>query len=464
MEAGHGNALAFMRDVRLLLSGSGDEGSQRTNRRVRVCHIFGWTEGATWMVEQLLELRDRHGFEVSAVIAGDHGGLPDRLRAEGIPFNTADFPLPGQKRFLRLAAPALRLAAILRRERIDVVQTHSSVFTVVARLAAWIADVPVRLTMVTTPVYLGASTHRRIERATCWMDSAVIPSCEYSRSVYRQLGVSEDRLPVIYYGVDERRFDHESVVAANVRAEFGWNADSPVVAMIAYFYAPNSVSEHIPRSLWGKNIKGHEDLLCCVPSVLAEFPEAKFLIVGKGWGMEGERSAHWIESLVSRLRLQESVALAGYRTDVPNILKAVSVTVCTSLIENLDGSIESLLMGRPMVSTRVGGMPDAIRDGETGVLVRPADPEDLARGIRELLRDPSRARALGEAGRRLALIRFTLERTGRDLSALYRRLLVRNGIRVAGHRPATSVKRLLALPLILAQLEAGSPHRPDTEG
>ena len=73
--------------------------------------------------------------------------------------------------------------------------------------------------------------------------------------------------------------------------------------------------------------------------------------------------------------------------------------------------MESLLMARPTVATRVGGLPDLVIDGQTGVLVNPSDPEDLARGICTLLRDPARGRALGLAGRALALRTITLKKT-----------------------------------------------------
>jgi len=101
----------------------------------------------------------------------------------------------------------------------------------------------------------------------------------------------------------------------------------------------------------------------------------------------------------------------------------LNVSVQASLNENLGGTIESLLMECPVVATRVGGMVDSVRDGETGVLVNPASSEDLARGILQLLRDPERARSLGRAGRRLMLEDFTLAATVRKLNALYIRCL-----------------------------------------
>jgi glycosyltransferase involved in cell wall biosynthesis len=92
------------------------------------------------------------------------------------------------------------------------------------------------------------------------------------------------------------------------------------------------------------------------------------------------------------------------------------------LSETLGGTIEALLMERPTVGTRVGGIPESVRHEETGLLVPPADPAALAAAIERLLANRDEARRFGVAGRKLMLERFTLSRTGADLDALYRRI------------------------------------------
>ena len=106
----------------------------------------------------------------------------------------------------------------------------------------------------------------------------------------------------------------------------------------------------------------------------------------------------------------------------------------------------------PLVATRVGGMVDSVRDGETGVLVEPANADELARGILQLLRDPERAHRLGRTGRKLMLERFTLSRTVRDLSELYNRLLRRDGDARRKYRLWVSCCRLIVLGPVSAYL------------
>jgi glycosyltransferase involved in cell wall biosynthesis len=157
-----------------------------------------------------------------------------------------------------------------------------------------------------------------------------------------------------------------------------------------------------------------------------------------------------VKELVQRLGLESSVIFPGYRADANRILREASVAVQASLNENLGGIIEALLMGCPTVATRVGGMVDAVIDGETGVLVCPGDPEDLARGIKQMLRDPERARAMGRAGRELMLGRFTLQRTASDLAELYNHLISKTRKHRKGYDPVVSVARLcLAVPLFV---------------
>ena len=415
----------------------------------KVCHVVTGTQGATWMCEQLRELRDRHGFEVAAVVSGESGRLIDRLDAEGIPHFAANFEFGTPRAILRAPLTIFRLARHFRRERFDVVQTHVFVSMVFGRIAAWLADVPARVSMISGPFHLKAHTSRWIERATCRMETALVPSCEESLRLCRELGVREEKLTLVYYGADERRFDPAQTPPVNIRGQFGWPEDTPVVCMVAYFYPPFSATRWRPAFLHGRAVKGHEDLIKAAPAILARFPSAKILLVGSGWGDEGPAYMEEVRELVRGMNLEESVVFTGFHPDVSGLLREADVAVQPSLEENLGGTIEALLMECPLVATRVGGMVDAVLDGKTGVLVNPSSPRELAEAINGLLGDRARARALGRAGRKLMLERFTLSRTAKDLAELYRRLLAKEERRRKFYQPLVSLWRLsLALPLL----------------
>lgn len=419
---------------------------------VKICYVVDTTVGAHWAFEQLRELRDKCGMEVTAIVSGRQGSLVDKLRSEGIPLYAWNFSFNGFIGIWALPIRVLRLARLFRRERFAVVQTHLFRSMIIGRLAAWLADVPVRLTMIAGPYHLETHTLRWLDGFTCWMDTTLIASCEYTRRLYRQMGVPFKRLALIYYGPDERVFDPKEVQPADLRAEFGWEAETPLIGMVAYFYPPSRISGQTPPNLYGRGIKGHEYLIRAAPAVLAEIPTAKFLLIGSAFTEGRQKYVEELRDLVARLGLQESVIFTGFRSDVNNILRELDVAVQPSLNENLGGTIETLLMECPIVVTKVGGMVDSVRHGETGILVEPANPDDLAEGILKLLRDPERARELARKGRKLMLERFTLSVTVRELSELYEKLLGRGGNAARKYRLWISICRLLVLAPVTAYL------------
>lgn len=421
-------------------------------RRLKICHIAATTQGATWLFEQLRELRDRYGHDVAVVLNGSEGPLIERFKVARIPVYTADFDFTSDPQLSNLSNKATLLAALLQQHRFDVIQTHLFHSMVVGRIAAWMANVPVRLSMVAGPFHLNAYTSRWIDRTTCWMDTAILPSCQYSRTIYRDLGVSDERLSVIYYGPDAHHFDPSLVESAELRRHHHWPDNTPLIGMIAYFYGELGVNRWTPQTLQGKSVKGHEDLIRAAPIVLQEYPHAKFLLVGGGWHESGHAHLHRMQSLVKELGLQDSVIFAGLRSDIPKIYRDLDVSVQPSLNENLGGTIELLLMECPTVATKTGGMTNSIIDGQTGILVNPGDPSDLAQGILRALRDPIWAKELAKAGRSLMLSRFTLETTVADLDKLYQSLSSHSGSRLRFAIARKTIGRMICFGVTLRLL------------
>jgi glycosyltransferase involved in cell wall biosynthesis len=398
--------------------------------RPRVVHVAGATENADWLVDICRRLRD-DGWDVSAVIGAPEGGLAAALRAHGIPFQMIPLsfaPHWGRLRVLvyvvRMPLAILALARLFRREHVQVVHTHifNTIFT--GRLAAWLAGVPARVSMVPGPRHLDAGLTRTADRLTWWMDHRVIAGSEYTAARYRALGLREPRLSMIPYGASAERFDPARTDGPRIRREYRVAEGAPLIALVAYFYPPQS-GWQTPPALRGRGLKGHEYFLAAAARVRERHAGARFLLVGGGWGSAGEAYRQGLEARCRADGLADSVIFTGFRRDVPDILAACDVAVQCSLSENYGGTIESLLMARPTVATRVGGMPETARDGETALLVPPADSAALAAAILTLLDDPVRAQALARAGRALMLDRFALTQTARAIGATYERLLDR---------------------------------------
>src|SRR5215217_2225458 len=178
------------------------------NKRLKVCHIFAGTEGGRWVYEQLDALGRDHDCETVALLGGTEGPTVDLCRNAGIRTEAFDFRVFSWRALPSLPFRILKLALWLRRERFDVVQSHILPSTFFARPSAWLADVPVRLTMSTSPYYMQAPSIRWMEVATVGMETGMIPSCAVTADLYAEAGVSPRLIqPILYYGPHEDRFD-----------------------------------------------------------------------------------------------------------------------------------------------------------------------------------------------------------------------------------------------------------------
>ena len=348
------------------------------------------------------------------------------------------------------------MARLLRRLRPDVVQYHMMPALIVARLAAWLVDAPLRFAMIPGPYYLEAPVYGDIEAGTAWADTKVIATCERTRTLYVERGVDRSHVELAYYGPDDEHFDPARADGARVRRELGVSPSQPVIGMVAYFYPPTTDREFVPLRLVGRAIKAHDVLLRAVPRVLQRFPDAKVVLVGRGWGPGGEEHRRHMMTLAEDLGVRDSVVFAGERADVPDILAALDVALQCSRCENLGGSIEALMMAKPLIATRIGGLVDSVIHERTGLLVPLDDAEELGDAIVRLLEDRDFARRLGEAGRRLMLDRFTLGRTVDDLDRFYARGLADGRLgdepRRQRYRLHVTMLRALLLPVRVAPL------------
>jgi len=169
-------------------------------------------------------------------------------------------------------------------------------------------------------------------------------------------------------------------------------------------------------------IKNHAVFLRAAKLVCGSLPAARFLIVGDG----PERAR--LEALTEQLGLKGRVIFLGFRDDLPRIYADCDATALSSDNEGMPVAlIESLAAATPAVATDVGETREVIRDGESGFVVPPSDPEALAGALLELLRSPERAKQMGLAGRRHVYPRFSIERLAADTAGLFRSLLQEKG-------------------------------------
>lgn len=295
---------------------------------------------------------------------------------------------------------ASKLRGLIRSWRPDVVHMHTSHAHTLGVVAARTARVG--RTVVSRRVDF--SIYRNALRLS-WFKYrfGVDRFIAISRGVRDQMvrdGIPASRISIVHSGIDLSRFD--GVRPHDYRAEFGLPEGAPVILDVAAFG-------------WHK---AQEFLVRATPAILARFPEARVFLVGEGECMPRIREE------VRSLGLEDKIVLTGFRGDVPSLLAGCDCFVMCSVLEGLCTSLlDALALRRPAVGTAVGGIPEVIVDGVTGLLVPPRDPGALADAVVRLLGDRALGARLADGGRRHVEERFTVDAMVEGTLGVYRELV-----------------------------------------
>jgi len=294
----------------------------------------------------------------------------------------------------RIFPSAMRLIWRLWRRRCDILHAHGGRDHVLAMLAgvpapgAKVIRTKNNLTTVRNPIFCR------------WFTRKLIAVSEAARKVLLKAGVEPGQIRKIHNGIDTDEFKPAPPDAA-LLAQFGIQPGDFVIGAVARM---------------GSKSKGIPVLLRAAVKVLAKAPQVRFLLVG--------RSNPSIAEHAQSLGLGARVIFTGFRSDMPKVFSVMSLCVQPSVNEALGCSIlEAMAMGKPVVATRTGGIPEVVIEGETGLLCAPQDADDLARVLLELVNQPATLAEMGRRARERALKTFdltrmvdALEQTHRDVA------------------------------------------------
>ena len=308
------------------------------------------------------------------------------------------------------------LVRLMRSFRPHVVHTHTSKAGALGRIAATLCRVPVVVHTYHGHVfdaYFSPLKTRLVvaaERVLARGASALVAVTARVRRDVLARGIGgDDQVVVVSLGLDLDPLIAAPARRGELRRELGLRPDVPLVGIVARL-AP---------------VKAHEVFLAAAKAMAPVRPDIVFLIVG-----DGERRAE-LETAARASGLGDRVRFLGWRADLDRLYADLDIVVLTSKNEGSPVAlIEAMAAGRPVVSTRAGGVEDVVTDGETGVVVPIGDAPAVARAVVDLLEDPSRAARLGAAGRASVVARFGSGRLVGDIDALYQRLLADRGVRV----------------------------------
>jgi glycosyltransferase involved in cell wall biosynthesis len=347
------------------------------------------------------ERLDSSRFDVSVVCLQDDGPLLGRYRRQGIPVLT----LPLQRLHgVGALRQGMRLARFLVRQHVDIVHSHDVYNNIFATAWARVARTPVVIASRRWLDEMPRPTLRVVNRyAYRFADCVIANSKTVADLLVTDDRVRGDRVAVISNFVDEPAF--APIATARRRtllADLGVPPGSVVIGCIARL---------LP-------VKDHESLLAAVARLRQRWSSLRLVLVGDG------ESRAALERLTRDLGLTDSVHFAGVRPNEPNLHHLFDISVLCSLSEAFPNSIvEAMAAGKPVVATRVGGIVDAVVDGQTGFLVAPRNPVALADAIEQLLINPGRRRELGAAAARRARAQFHANHVLPSLESLYDRLL-----------------------------------------
>jgi glycosyltransferase involved in cell wall biosynthesis len=404
--------------IRLPLPGSRD--------RIRVVELLatGSTGGAQEHLYNVVTRIDRERYDVSVLSLSGGPGVR-RLERTGVPVCVLD-DMPDDE---AIAAVAAHLAAV----DADVVHNHMYRAEVIGTQAAWaLANAGRRRPFVVGTVHSSRIRSEEdrdlLRRLTPRMDHLVAVSHAIVRKLEDEARVGAP-ISLIYNGVDLARYS-EQAACPTLLDEYAIPAGAQIVGVVARLEPE----------------KGHPTLLEAWPAVLAAVPNTHLLVVGEGSQrdlLEAQATSLGLlapsSTLSQRLASDSaaradipsgtftegraatpSVTFTGRRDDVPAVTAALDIAVLPSYREAQGLSIlEAMALSRPVVASAVGGIPEMIEDGRTGLLVPPRDPGALAAALVRLLKDPALAGRIGRAGHDLVDERFCVEQMVRAVETIY---------------------------------------------
>ena len=294
------------------------------------------------------------------------------------------------------------VAELVRTLDIDIVHAHEVKSDVIAFLAARIRPVPL---VTTLHGWIGNGLKQRCLTA---LDKRIVRGFDQviavSREIYEELkahGVPQDRLRLVHNAIVVERYVRTGKRGA-MAVLLGKTVAQPIIASIGRLSAE----------------KGHADLVEAL--ALVKKAGRKFTMVFIGDGPERERLARQ----VAALGLEDAVYMPGYIREPQALLEEVDLMVLPSHTEGLpNAALEALLMEVPVLATRVGGTPEVIVDGETGRLVSPRSPEQLAGAIQEFSDDSAAWKQMALRGREMVKEKFDFQARTRKIEAIYSGLL-----------------------------------------
>jgi glycosyltransferase involved in cell wall biosynthesis len=379
------------------MSGGNTRTSSSTDQRTHIMQVtFGMVIGGLErVVMELCRHVDPSLYRLSICCIGERGPLADVMEAEGVEVIVCQNQSRAAK-YMR----GLELAKLFRDHRVDLIHSHHTPALIDSTIGARLTRRP----LVHTDhgkLYPTSWRWRMLEQTASRFAARVVAVSECSRrDLVERQGIASGKVDVIYNGLDLK--PPRSAPLDSLRRELGASPSDFIIGTAARL----------------EEQKGLELLLDAARQALQVEPRLRIVIVGGG-----TREAA-LREYAQSLGIESRVLITGYRIDAVTLMSAFDCFVQTSHWEAMPMALlEAMALQKPVIATAVGGVPEVVKDGQTGFLLQGREPAVLADLIVGMVRDETAARAMGEAGRQRYRDQFTSERMIARYEDLYGRVL-----------------------------------------
>lgn len=372
-------------------------------------YLVGLGGGETSLVT-LTEVLNRRCF-TPCVVCPAWGPLPARLKALGVPVHIIPYTSP--RRRLRIV-PVLsitvvgRIYELVRQQSTALIHVNDFESLVYAGPVARLLDIPV---VWTCGGWWNAGGWLKSLFIRIFADQVIaVSQTVQDRLLAVSPGLPSEHVMMIPFGVNLDIF-RPSCNPTELRIGLGLPETGPIVTIVGRFHPA----------------KGHRDFLTAARLIREHHPETHFLVVGDNTFNVPEEEIHkrqLQEQVSGDPWLRDHVHFTGFRDDIPAILSLSDIMVCASEFESFGVvNIEAMACETPVVSTNVGGPAETVLDGETGFLVPPHHPQEIADRVCKLLEDPLLRRRMGQRGRQWVSEHFSIYTYARRIETLYESLI-----------------------------------------
>jgi len=308
----------------------------------------------------------------------------------------------------------LNIYRYLRKEKFDIVHTHTSKAGLLGRLAARLARIPIIIHTPHGHVFFGyfglikSNLFIFLEKLASRITDKIIALTNREKEDYISCKVTdEEKSVVICSGIELNKFkDLPLNEKQNLKKELGIPENSLIVGTLGRL---------VP-------VKGPEFLVEAAKHIISKYPDTFFVFTGDGYLRPD------LKKKALNFGLKENIIFLGWRDDGAKILSLYDVFILPSLNEGMGRVlVEAMALGKPIVASRIGGIPDLVTHGKNGFLVPPKDPEELAKYIQILIEDREKREKMGLSGKKIAM-HFSAENMVEKIEKLYKELLIQKNI------------------------------------